>query len=319
MNSKVVLKAIKRNRVFLIATHMNPDIDGLASELAVALYLKSLKKKVSLVNADKVLAMYRFLPGIHLIKEFRGQSLDYDVAVILDCADFDRIGAVKKIIKKDKMLVNIDHHVTNNFFGDVNTVNTQASSTTEVIFDLLKDAKYRLSRPIALLLYLGIMTDTGSFRYDNTTSRTHWIVSQLMKFKFSVNQLYNRIYEIVPFHELKIFTRLINNFQMTHRGRVASIELPKTLLSRFSGEFDLREKIFTFLRAIKGVEVIIILTEGEKNSTRINFRSQGKVDVAKLASFYNGGGHKKASGCWVKGNLKKAKEEIFSRLNRVLR
>jgi len=298
---------------------MNPDIDGLASELAVALYLKSLKKKVSLVNADKVLAMYRFLPGIHLIKEFRGQSLDYDVAVILDCADFDRIGAVKKIIKKDKMLVNIDHHVTNNFFGDVNTVNTQASSTTEVIFDLLKDAKYRLSRPIALLLYLGIMTDTGSFRYDNTTSRTHWIVSQLMKFKFSVNQLYNRIYEIVPFHELKIFTRLINNFQMTHRGRVASIELPKTLLSRFSGEFDLREKIFTFLRAIKGVEVIIILTEGEKNSTRINFRSQGKVDVAKLASFYNGGGHKKASGCWVKGNLKKAKEEIFSRLNRVLR
>lgn len=319
MSLKFVLKAIRKHKTFLITTHVNPDIDGLASELTLALFLKTLGKKVHVVNVEKVLPMHAFLPSVRLVKGFSHQNIDYDAAIVVDCGDLDRIAKVRKLIKKDKPLINIDHHITNDFFGRINLVNIKASSTAEVIFDLLKEAKCRLTKNMAILLYLGIMTDTGSFRFDNTTSGTHRIVSGLMKFKFSVAQLYKRVYETVPLKDLRIFTKLIGHFQMTHRGRVASIELPNAAIDKFSEEFDLREKIFSLLRAIKGVEVIAIFTEHEHNATRLNFRSQGKADVAKLASFFKGGGHQRASGCWVKGDIKEAKRKVFLQLTKVLK
>lgn len=316
---KTVVRAIKKHKTFLISTHVNPDIDGLASELAMALYLISLKKKVSIVNVDEVLSMHKFLPGARLIKKFNGHPVEYDAAIVLDCGDLNRIDKVKKLLQKNKTLINIDHHITNDYFGTINLVMPHASSTTEVIFDLFKEAKFKLTKEAAILLYAGIMTDTGSFRYDNATSRTHAITSELLKYKFSVSQLYKKIYETVPLSDLKYFTKVINNFQITHQGKVASIELSKKIDRKFSGEFDLKDKIFTFLRSIKGIEVIVILTDSEKGFTRVNFRSQGKVDVAELASLYGGGGHKKASGCRIRGNLRTAKQAVFVQLSKLLK
>ena len=314
-----VLKAIKQNKTFLISTHVNPDIDGLASELAVALFLRALKKDVHVVNTGKILPMYSFLPKIGLIKEFDGRPLRYDAAIIVDCGDLDRIDRVKKILLKGKPVINIDHHITNARFGTINLVHPKASSTAEVIFDLLKSSRQKLTKDMAVLLYLGILTDTGSFRYDNTSAHTHAVVSELMQFNFSVNKFYKKIYETVPLKELKLFTRLISSFQMNYGGKVASMTLTKSVLKTFSGSFDLRDRIFNFLRSIKGVEVIVILSEGEKGATRVNFRSQGKVDVSRIASLFGGGGHKKASGCRVDGNIKEAKRKIFRELKPLLK
>ncbi len=320
MSSAKITKIIKENKRFLIATHVNPDADALSSQLAMALYLKHLGKKVYVINADAAPARFHFIPEIHLVEKLKDDiHLEYDVAVILDCGDIDRIDQVKRLIQNDTMIINIDHHLTNTQFGDANLVNHKACSTAEVLFLLFQQFKFRLTREIAILLYLGIMTDTGSFRYDSTTAYTHYVVSELMKFKFSISDLYRKMYEHVPLEDLKLFTRIVNRFERLYGGRVVCIEMKKRVIEKFSSEFDVKDKIFSFLRAIKGVEVIIILTENARHVTRVNLRSQGeKVNVAEIAASFNGGGHRKASGCVIHEDFAKAKVKILSALEKVL-
>lgn len=320
MSQKAIHQAIKKHKTFLISTHVNPDPDALASELAMALYLKALGKKVHVVNTDPVPSRFQFLPTIEMVKEYKdGQTLDYDVAIVLDCGDLHRIEKVKNLILKGKVLVNFDHHLTNDHFGTLNLIRPQASSTAEVLFDFLKYAKARLNREMAQLLYLGVMTDTGSFRYDSTTVHTHKVAGELMKFDFSVSELYRRIYERVTFEDLRLFTKVINRFETLYKGRVVCIELKKNILKKFSEEFDVRDKVFTFLRAIRGVEVIIIYSDHTPKQTRVNFRSQGnRVNVAQLAYVFGGGGHRKASGCMVSGNISEARKKVLTELDKIL-
>jgi len=198
MNMKKIIEVIKKHQRFLITTHMNPDPDALSSELAVALYLRSLKKKVFIVNNEAVPNRYRFFPGSNQIKKYRDQlAVDYDVAVVLDCGDLDRVGRVKHLIAKKNTILNIDHHITNDGFGRWNLVEAEASSVAEILYDLFKAARYRLNDRLACFLYAGMMTDTGCFRYENTTARTHLIVGELMRYKFSAYDLYRKLYETI--------------------------------------------------------------------------------------------------------------------------
>ena len=317
MSFSAIHQAIKKNQRFLITTHVTPDPDALASELAVAMYLKSIKKDVWVINAEGVPARYQFIPGskmVHSVDDHRFK--DYDVAIVVDCGDLNRVGSVKKLIRADKSLINIDHHVTNDRFGHINLVMPKASSTAEVIYELLGKAHFKITRPVALLLYLGIMTDTGSFHYDNTGARTHEIVSHLLKFKFSVSEIYKKLYETVPLSDLKYFTKAVNHFEIAFGGRVVFLELRKNLVNKFTQEIDLRDKIFKYLRTIKGIEVIVIFTEQDRKKTKANLRSQGNFDVAQLALHFGGGGHKKASGCVIPGNMKQAKERLLSQIKK---
>jgi phosphoesterase RecJ-like protein len=317
MSFASIHKIIKKNKRFLVTTHVTPDPDALASELAVAMYLKSLKKQVFVINAEAVPDRYRFIPGakmVHKLSDHQGK--DYDVAIVVDCGDLNRVGSVKKIIRPQKLLVNIDHHITNDRFGDLNLVVPKASSTAEVIYELLEKNNFKLNRSVAILLYLGIMTDTGSFHYDNTASRTHEVVSHLLKFKFSVSELYRKLYETVPLSDLKYFTKIVSNFEIAFGGRVVFLELRKSMVRKFSQEIDLRDKIFKYLRTIKGIEVIVILTEQDRKRTKINLRSQSRFDVARLALHFGGGGHKKASGCMIAGNIKQSKEKLLAKIKK---
>ena len=316
-DSSAIHKIIRDHKRFLISTHVTPDPDALASELVMALYLKSIKKEVSIINADAVPERYKFIPAsgmIHKIGDRRHP--DYEVAIVVDCGDLNRIGPVKGLLNPEKPLVNIDHHVTNDKFGNLNLVISHASSTAEVIYGLLEATGFKLTRPTAILLYLGIMTDTGSFHYDNTTARTHEVVSRLLKFKFSVSEIYKKLYETVPLNDLKYFTKVVSQFDMAFDGRVIFLELHKSMANKFSQEIDLRDKIFKYLRTIKGIEAIVILTEQDKKRTKVNLRSQGKFDVANLALHFGGGGHKKASGCVVSGNFKQAKQKLLAEIKK---
>lgn len=298
-------------------THVTPDPDALSSELVLAMYLKSLKKEVHVVNAETVQERYRFLPCHGMIKTPPAHGkIDYDVAFVVDCGDLDRVGSVRKIIDPKKTIINIDHHITNDRFGHLNLVAPQASSTAEVLYELLTKLEFKLTRSMAILLYLGIMTDTGSFHYDNTAARTHEVVSHLMKFKFSVSEFYKKLYETVPLNDLKYFTRIVNKFDIAFDGRVILLDLRKSLIKKLSQEIDLRDKIFKYLRAVKGVEVIAILTEEQKKKTKINLRSQSPFDVAKLAAHFNGGGHKKASGCMIATDMKQAKVRLLAQIGK---
>ncbi len=319
MSMKTIIQTIKKNKKFLISTHVNPDPDALCSELAIAIYLKSLGKQVSIVNHEALSKRFDFLPGSGTIKAYKaGRKINYDVAIVVDCGDLNRIGKVQELLVKGKVLINIDHHVTNTKFGTLNLVQPKASSTAEVLYELLSKARCKMTKSLATHLYLGIMTDTGSFRYESTTARTHAITAELMKCGISPTRLYRKLYEIISVKDLTAFTQLISKFDMVSSGKVVCVELPKKSLDKFSGEFDLRDTIFKFLRAMMGVEVFVIFTQSDRHTTRVNFRSSQKFDVAKLASQFNGGGHKRASGGLVKKNIKETRKDVLRAIRKAL-
>lgn len=319
MTAKVFLKNLKKYKSFLISTHVHPDPDALSSLLTLGIYLRKIGKKVYLRTEEPVPERFEFLPKSRLIKKVNLESrIRFEAVIVVDCGDLDRVGRVRELIKEEHHVINIDHHITNDRFGKLNFVKPEASSTAEIIFDLLKQDRFPLTRDTAMLLYLGIMTDTGSFRYDNTSAHTHAAVSELMKFGIPVGKLYRRMYESVPFNDIKVFAKVVSRFETIKSGKVIILELPKSVVRQFSEEFDLRDKIFKYLRTIKGVELLVILTEFEKNKTRINFRSQSKVDVAKLAARFNGGGHHRASGAMINLNIKDSKRRVLKEVRKVI-
>jgi len=317
---KEVLKACRRYRKFLITTHQNPDADAASSALAMAAFLKSLGKSVCVVNEDALPQWLMFLPQAKLFKRVRQlAAFEYDAAIVLDCGDRKRVGAAGKLFIEGRPVINIDHHITNDRFGDVNAVIGKASSTCEIIFELLKAAGYRMNKAMSMLLYAGIMTDTGSFRYENTGPRTHAIVAELMAFGLNAPDLYRRLYAGIPVRDLKLFTEVIHDAGLLLDGKVYCVCLPERTVAGFSRSFDLKERLFGFLRMIDGIEVVVILTQINSKETRVNLRSQGKFDVARLAQKFNGGGHMKAAGARIYDNLAAAKKQIIARITRQMK
>lgn len=320
MNAKLVLEALDRYQIFLICTHVNPDPDALASQAALGLFLESKGKQVFLISELPVPERFSFLPGMHKIKPLgRKRALNYDAVIITDAGDIDRIGMVSRLLVDGRPVINIDHHVTNTGFGDINYVVSEASSTCEVVFGLLKKMDAELTHDLAELLYVGVMTDTGSFRYSNTSARTHMMVADLMRFPIEANALYKRIYEQVPLNDLKYFTKVVSEFDSLYDGKLICVDLPRVIVKKFSAQFDLRDKIFGYLRTVEGVEVLIIFTEEKGGITRVNFRSQGGVDVARVAAKFHGGGHSKASGCTFAGDIKTAHRKVLPEIKKALK
>jgi len=316
---KKILQTIKENKKFLISTHVNPDPDALCSELALAEFLRILGKSVVIMNEESVLKRFDFLPGIKKMKGVKEKKrVTYDVAFVVDCGDLKRIGKVQDLLRKGKPLINMDHHITNEFFGDLNLVLSKLSSTCEVLYEFFMSAKIALTRNMAFCLYTGIMTDTGSFRYTNTSARTHCVAGALRAFDFSAADIYQNIYETRSLGDSKEFTKVLSQFQTLDKGKIICMELSKRVLAKFSEAFDLRDALFRFLRSIKGVEVVIICTEFKHNKTRVNLRSTGTVNVAKLAYQFQGGGHHNASGCVMDGNVAQAKSRMLKELKKVL-
>jgi phosphoesterase RecJ-like protein len=317
---KKIISFLKKHQTFLVTTHVHPDTDALGSALAMAIYLKSIGKKVRLFNEDACPTWLRFVPKVGLFEQFTGkEKFTPEVVVVLDCGDLGRVGRVQQIIKGGMKLVNIDHHVTNAHFGDLNLVLTGHSSSSEIVYDLLKQAKFRFTKDVATQLYLGILTDTGSFGFDCTSPHTHQVVAELLKFDLPVSDLYRRVYETMPNRDLKPFFELLHRIELCFDERVACLVMKEKDLDVFSGEFDLRDKVFTFLRSVKGLEVIVIITEtAQKGRVRINFRSRDRFDVARLAERYGGGGHRKASGCYMSVNAARARREILAAVRKGL-
>lgn len=307
-----VLSAIKKNQRFIIAAHHNPDADAIASCLAVAVFLKKIGKDVLVVNEDPVPDWLTFLPSSKLFKKAADiKPRAYDAAIVLDCGDIQRIGGVANLLVKDKPLVNIDHHVTNTLFGSVNCIMGVASSTCEIVFELIRAAKVPLSKELAVLLYAGIMTDTGSFRYENTSPRTHAIAAELMAFGINAAVMEHKLYVGIPVQDMKRFTEVIHGARLYMNDSVFCLMLKDKVVKSFSPSFDLKERLFGFLRAIDGIKVVVLLTEVSPQETRVNLRSPGDFDVAKLALKFDGGGHRKAAGAKVYGDLNKAEQDII--------
>ncbi len=323
MSLKKAAAAVKKNKSFLITSHLNPEGDALGSELAFYRMLKKLGKEAVIVNEDRLSPEYGFLPGVNSIKTIgRGiKNIKFDCFVILDCSDHKRCGQVYNINADRKPVLNIDHHISNEYFADINWVEPAASSCSEMIYKLCKKLRVPLNKQMAMSLYAGILTDTGSFRYRNTAESTHRMAAELLKHGLDVAQIYKNIYENIPVADMKLLTKILPALRCDFKGRVAWFQVKQGLLRDKKISFDLSEHLLSFARAIKGVEVAVLFKEnlGVKNEIRVNFRSRGKVDVNKVAQFFGGGGHKTASGSTVRGRIEEVRRRVLAKIKENLR
>jgi len=321
MSIKKIISTIKKNKSFLVTSHINPEGDALGSEVSFFMLLKKLGKEAHIVNADLTPPEHAFLPGIANIKHLKGRlkDLDFDCFAILDSSDLRRCGEVAKLAE-GKPTINIDHHISNEMFAGANWVDAKASSCSEMIYRLYKEMNMPIDKDVATLLYVGIMTDTGSFRYSNTTSKTHEIAADLIRYGLDVARLYKHAYGSVPFEDMKLLANILPTMKRASEGRVVWFELRRKMFKDKSIFFDINEHILNFARSIKGVEVAALFRENlkSKNEIRVNLRSQGNVDVNKIAGHFAGGGHRTASGCTVKGKLTDVKKRVLARIKAAL-
>jgi phosphoesterase RecJ-like protein len=322
MSLEKTVACIKKYSTFLITTHANPEGDALGSEFAFYRLLNKLAKPAIILNEDEVSSAYNFMSTNIKIKKYKSglKKIAFDCFVILDCADLKRTGEVYRINTQGKPILNIDHHISNSGFGNVNWVDPTVSSCAEMIYKLYKRLNVPLDKENALFLYVGMLSDTGSFHYSNTTSFTHKVVSELLKYKLDITQIYRNIYEDIPYQDMKLLIRVLQGMRRYAVGKVVGFEIRQNLLKNKRLGFDLTEEVLSFARAIKDVEVAVLFKEnlGVKDEVRVNLRSQGKVDVNKIASFFGGGGHKAASGATIKGNIKQVKKKVLSKISEAL-
>lgn len=319
MSLEKVVACIKSNKRFLITTHLNVEGDALGSEIAFFRLLKSMGKQASIINQDSTPLEYNFLPQINRIKKFKKncRNIRFDCFVILDCSDLGRCQEVSKINTDNKPILNIDHHISNKGFGDVNWIEPNASSTTEMIYKLYRKLHLPIDRSTSLALYVGILTDTGSFHYPNTNSLTHRIVSELLKLNLNITEIYKNIYENMHFEDMKLLSKILPTMRCGQKGKVVWFQIKQDLLKRHKGvSFDLTEHVLNFARAIKDAEVAVLFKEnlGTKHEVRVNLRSQGKIDVNRIARFFGGGGHKTASGATVRGKIEDVKVKVLNKI-----
>ncbi|MBU1007030.1 MAG: bifunctional oligoribonuclease/PAP phosphatase NrnA [Candidatus Omnitrophica bacterium] len=319
MNAKQISKAIKEFNSFLISAHINPEGDAVGSQLAMASLLRRLGKKVTILNESPVPHNLRFMKGAEEILKEAPADLNFEAAVILDCPDVGRLGNVARHVTGDKAIFNIDHHISNVNFGKYNFVDADSSSTGEMVFELFEALDIDIMYDEAVAMYVAIMTDTGSFRYTNTSSRTHMIMAKLLDKGVGPYEIYGHIYENASLQDTNLLAEALGTIKVTDDGKVSWLWVTKEMLKKTKASLEGTEGIINFARAIEDTEIAILFREtGTEGRIKVSFRSKGKVDVNKLAGFFDGGGHATASGCTIFGTIEDVEKKVITKARRIL-
>ncbi len=313
-----ILNVIRKNHDFLITTHINPEGDAIGSELALGIALSSIGKNVSVINHDPVPSRYRFLPWSDRVKTEYTNSEKFDAAFVLDCSSIDRTGSVGELIKRAELIVNIDHHLTALPFAHISYVDSSASATGELVYEIIKRMKIKINKEIATNLYTAIFVDTGSFRYSNTTPSSMRIAAELLESGVDPWYISEKIYETQPLERLRLLALTLGTLEIVIDGRVASIVITREMLERTGSTIETTEDLINYPRSIENIEVAVLFREEGENLYKVSFRSKGRVNVAEICEIFGGGGHHGAAGCNIKGSLGEVKSIVYEILKRYM-
>jgi phosphoesterase RecJ-like protein len=295
---------------------MQPDGDNIGSSLALCLALKKLGKKVVFVIDDNVPELYRFLKGAREAeKPSSVEEIDFDLLIALDCGDLERLGKAAQLVSKTK-LVNIDHHISNTKFGEMNLVEENASATAEIVYKLIKSMGIFIDKDIADCIYTGIVTDTGMFQYSNTSEETHSITAELIIAGVSPSDIFNKIYQNSPKEKVLLLGEALKSLEFFNNDMVSCISISKAQVDNIAEEDIDTEGIVNLGRDIFGVEVAIFLKQKETNLVKVSLRSKTYIDVSIIAKDFGGGGHIRAAGCAVEGSLESVKQQILEAIQK---
>lgn len=319
MSRERIVDAIEKNRSFLITAHVNPEGDAIGSALALALSLEQMGKKAEVVNRDPLPRQLQFLPAGSLFAQRDEVPEGRDVLFVVDCGDLGRTGFCNGRRPPVKLLINIDHHMTNKNFGDINWIEEKACATAELIYDLICVLPVTMTPDIALCLYTSILSETGSFRYSNTTPRALRIAAELIEEGVDPWMVARKLYECNSLARLRLLGELLLGIHKTPDGRVAWIVVTQELYRKTETSAEDTEDAVAYPRSLEGVEVALLFREIGQNSFKISLRSRGRVNVAEIAARFGGGGHAYAAGCTVSGSLEGVQKTVVDAVEEGIR
>ncbi len=304
-----VLRQIERRDSFVLTSHARPDGDAIGSALACCQVLRAMGKQADVVLHDAVPRIYRPLPFADQVVQANRLNGSYEAAIILEC---DSLLRTRLEGLEDRFLINIDHHASGRPFADVNWIDPHAVATAEMVFRLGREAGVPLSPEIATCLYTALMTDTGSFMFQGTNEHTFALARELTLAGADPSHCARNIYFAHSGAKMRLLGEALRN--LNQEAHLAWIWVTQEQMERCGAKEEDCEGLVNYALSIADAEVAVFFRELPDGRFRVSLRSKGKVNVAKLAERFGGGGHECASGCAVKGPLQAAVSEILSQL-----
>ena len=305
---------IKQSKKILLLSHVNPDGDTLGSMCAMySMIYDRFKIKADMSVVSNIPYNYKFLPNVELAQRYYDQSLVYDLVIALDVASLDRLRDAKIFFDKAKITVNIDHHKTNPNYGDYQIINPDASSTGEVLFDYFKEHDWNITKDAAICLYVAIMTDTGNFRFENTSANSFKAAADLVEKGANPNLLYKHCYETKTKNLVMFQNYCVNKAEFLDNNKIVYTKVYKKDLEKFNAGDDYTDGIAETLRAIDTTEVSFVVKETDTKITKVSMRSK-HIDVAKICEAFGGGGHTFAAGCTIKANIEDSVKKLLNEI-----
>jgi len=312
MTSTVALE-LRNNHRFLLATHVNPDGDAIGSLGALALVLEGMGKEVVAYCQDQAPGFLRFLPYSDRIAHELPSSDRFEVAVVLDCGELERIGAAAQTVLRVRKIIHIDHHSSGNDFGTLNLVDPERSSTAEILYEVFQAIPVEVSREAAENLYTAILTDTGSFRFANTTPRALSIAGALVARGVEPDKVASAVYECMSPGRLRLLSLSLNTLTIRAEGRLAAIWVTQQMLVETGTAAADTDGFVNYPRSITTSEIAIFFRELEDGRVNVSLRSRGTQNVAEFARMYGGGGHQNAAAFRHQGSLPEVMSHVLAK------
>ncbi len=308
-NLEKMVGIIRNANNILVTMHCRPDGDAAGSAIAMAHMLKALGKTVTVYNVDEIPEQFTFLNGAEeIVHEL--DATDFDLCLVLDCGHINLLGRKFPYDKLTCPLAFIDHHSIPYPDCIVNLHDAQASAVGEILFHLCNALDVELTTDIAAALYTSIITDTGSFRYTSTSADSMRVCACLLATGIDVWDIASNIYENNPVEKVKLLGLVLQTLWLSKDGRLACLNANRHMLRQCHCPGSMTDGFINYARSIHGVEVSIFLTELDRDLYRLSFRSRGNIDVSQIAARFDGGGHKNAAACTVKGTVESIRKQV---------
>jgi len=309
-----VAQVLQEAKSVVLACHLNPDGDTLGCALALQSVLEGLGKRVVTLSSDGVPEIYRFLPGSEKVLTSTEQR-GFDVAVVCDTGTPERIGKARDAVFSARIIVDIDHHVTEGAFGDIRIQQPKAAATAEIVYRLLKVMDVPITPNVATCLLTGIITDTGLYRYMNVSPSAFRLSATLMEAGASPAQIAEEVFERRSFPSVRLLGRALEHIRQEEEGKLVWSYLSYEDFTELEATDEDTEGIITQLRAVRDSVVLALLREVKPGRVRVSVRSRDeRFDMATLAEKFGGGGHRLAAGFWVDGGIDEAKAKVIGAL-----
>jgi bifunctional oligoribonuclease and PAP phosphatase NrnA len=317
---EALLAKIRQGNRFLLTSHVSPDGDSIGSSLGLARILRGMGKGAVIWCRDTVPAVYGLLPGVDRIHTGEeapaGYPEKFDAIVALECPSLDRTGLDEKLTELP--ILNIDHHLGNQHYGQVNWVDTAAPSVGEMVYRLARSLNVNMTEDAANLLYLTIVTDTGGFRHSNATDAAFEACAELIRDGARPELVTRWIYENKPVAVLRLVAEMLQSLDLHDEGRIATVLVTAAMIDKAGADVSDTEGLIDYPRTIAGVQGVALLRERPDGKTKVSLRSRGEVDVEKVARAHEGGGHKNAAGFEMPGSPESNRTAVVEALREAL-